>query len=156
MPSITEGSYVRAQPRHIALHTSGTSPAHSGLNPGSLIALLARRAGYLEQLEPEGCCGAAHLGRFNCDGCELQAEHGTCCLEFERCVSCCIGAAGMDAVATVELALSMEACVGRCRTGSKSLDAKVWNRFRSEWKYCNGGSVSEQGQGLVGGVDAVA
>jgi len=66
-------------------------------------------------------------------------------------VSCCIGAAGTDAVATVELTLTMEGCVGRCRTGSKSLDAKAWNRFRSEWKYCNGGS--EQGQqGQVGGV----
>ena len=52
---------------------------------------------------------------------------------------------GTGAVAAVEPALTMEGCVGRCRTGSKSLDDKVWNRFRSEWKYCNGGS--EQGQG---------
>jgi hypothetical protein len=29
--------------RHIALHKSVTSPAHTGLNPGSLIGLLARR-----------------------------------------------------------------------------------------------------------------
>ena len=116
-----------------------TRPAQPWL---PLIGLLSRHAGYREQLEPEGCCGAVHLGRFNCDGCELQPESSVCCLEFERCVSCCIGAAGTDAVAAVELALTLEECVGRCRTSSKSLDKKVWNRFRSEYKYCNGSELT--------------
>ena len=105
---------------------------------------------FLEQLQPEsGCCGTAHLGRFNCDGCELQTEGGVCCLEFERCVSCCIGASGTDVSATVELALTLEGCVGRCRTASKSLDGKVWNRYRSERKYCNGSG----GEGVDGDGD---
>ena len=38
----------------------------------------------------------------------------------------------------VELALTLEGCAGRCRTASKSLDGAVWNRYRSEHKYCNG------------------
>jgi len=97
---------------------------------------------YREQLAESGCCGPAHLGRFNCDGCEVLPDgsgtgSGVCCLEFERCVSCCIGAAGMESAATVELALTMEGCAGRCRTASKSLDGAVWNRYRSEHKYCN-------------------
>ena len=46
--------------------------------------------------------------------------------------------AGAETAAAAELALTLEGCAGRCRTASKSLDGAVWNRYRSEHKYCNG------------------
>ena len=101
-----------------------------------------------------GCCSSVHLGRYNCDGCELLpvgsgSGSGVCCLEFERCVSCCIGDAGADAAATVELVLTMEGCAARCRTASKSLDGAVWNRYKSEHKYCNGSGDSVDSDSAV-------
>ena len=87
-----------------------------------------------EQLSADtGCCAESALPRFTCDGCEA-APDGVCCVTFETCISCCLGGA---AHAISSAAAALDACEDGCRTSSKSLNGSVWNRYRSEAKYCN-------------------
>jgi len=70
-----------------------------------------------------GCC-PSWSERFSCSDCDMEGNR--CCIEYARCVSCCMGSIALDNL--------FRNCTSTCRTSSFSLIGG--NKYRFEKHFC--------------------